>query len=127
MKETSENKVVKVNDHLTNEPLMISKFTDKQSYTKNNMELINDHLNHNLRSQEDIITLDVKSAKTIEGGQEYITTSNSSEKRLLRPSLDRGGSFAPTPHGVAARNVNQNPQSILNKSKLGLGRKFSFL
>lgn len=127
LKETSENKVVNVNDHLTNEPLMISKFTDKQSYTKNNMELIKDHLNHNLRSQEDMITLDVKSVKTIEGGQEYITTSNSSEKRLLRPSLDRGGSFAPTPHGVAARNVNQNPQSILNKSKLGLGRKFSFL
>ena len=121
LKQSSENNMVKVNDHLTNDPRLISKYTDKQSYTKNNMELVNNNLNHNLRSPDNIISKDIKAVKTIEGGQEYLSTTVN-----ILPSLDRGGSFAPTPHGMAVRNVNQKPQSILNKSNLGLRRNFRF-
>lgn len=127
LKETSENRMIKVDDHVSDKVTKIEKTTDKQYYTKNNMELVK-NLNHNLRSEEDMIfqKKDIKSVKTKQGGREYISNANSSQKKLMLPSLDRGGSFAPTPQGVATSNINQEPHSIINRNNGGLRRNLGF-
>ena len=128
LKETSENTMLNVGDHITSEPIKIQKNTDKKYYTKDNMDLTNNkkYLSHNLRSE--IKTKDVSTKKTREGGQEYITTSNSSEKKLLIQSLNRGGSFLPTPQNVASTNMinTQDVSSIINKNNGALRRNFGF-